>query len=184
MRTASVVPFINVNTSIQGMLMTQPSSTNSTYLQPTKTRLRRLRNLFAGAAHRKRQGTTAATNHFQDNLREDILLAPVFTMRTASVVPSINVNTSIQDMLTTQPSSTISTYLRPIKTRLRRLRKRPKHVLRLRSLAQWQALDSKPDIIGSRPLGVGDAGHICGRSRPHLWAMNTQPTRQLPTLRS
>ena len=105
-------------------------------------------------------------------------------MRTASVVPFINVNTSIQDMLTTQPSSTISTYLRPIKTRLRRLRKRPKHVLRLRSLAQCQALSSKPDIIGSRPLGVGDAGHICGRSRPHLWAMNTQPTRQLPTLRS
>ena len=31
---------------------------------------------------------------------------------------------------------------------------------------------------------MGDAGHICGRSRSHLWSMNIQPTRHLPTLQS
>ena len=140
-----------------------PTSTNSTYLQPTKTRLRRLRNLFAGAAHRKRQGTTAAPNHFQDNLREDILLAPDFTMRTASVVPFINVNTSIQGMLTTQPSSTNSTYLQPTKTRLRRLRKRPKAC-------------SSPAKPRTMPGSQQQTRHhwkpatLSARRRPHLWA--------------
>ena len=98
-------------------------------------------------------------------------------MRTASAVPFINVNTSIQDMLTTQPSSTNSTYLQPTKTRLRRLRKRPKAC-------------SSPAKPRTMPGSQQQTRHhwkpatLSGRSRPHLWSMNAQPTRQLPTLRS